>query len=257
MERFNMLSIRPYEKEAVRLAIIRAFSLKPRYSNYYGRQLEEGDDYIETDSSLVLRKKEGDFYRIYIMSVSRADVVDILKKLPGVNVLNIPAKNDIPEWKTLMQSAGFNMISMYERYYNKKVKERKNAQAINYATQEQTEVIYALFQNHFSLYTDYLPAKDELAGLVEQGKVIVNYSEGQVCGAFVYELEGRKCYLRAWYDRGENGLKLLFDVYCIMHLKNISYAYFWVNSTNTNVKKIHELLGAVPDGLKDYTFIKK
>ena len=41
-----------------------------------------------------------------------------------------------------------------------------------------------------------------------------------------------------------------------MHLKNISYAYFWVNSTNTNVKKIHELLGAVPDGLKDYTFIK-
>lgn len=91
-----MLNMRPYEKEAVRLAIGRAFSLKPRYSNYYGRQLEEGDDYVETDSSLVLRKKEGDFYRIYIMSVSQADVVDILKKLPGVNVLNIPAKTISP-----------------------------------------------------------------------------------------------------------------------------------------------------------------
>ena len=256
MERFNMFNIRPYDKEAVHLAIARAFSLKPRYSNYYGCQLGEGDDYIETDSSLVLRKKEGDFYRVYIMSVSQAEVVDILKLIPGVNVLNIPAKNDIPEWKTLMQCAGFDMISMYERYYYKKVKERKNAQTINYATQEQTEVIYALFRSHFSAYTDYLPAKDELAALVEQGNVIVNYSEGRVCGAFIYEPEGRKCYLRAWYDEGENGLKLLFDVYCIMHLKNISYAYFWVNSTNTNVKKIHELLGAVPDGLKDYTFIK-
>lgn len=257
MVRSDVLNIRQYEQEAVHSAILRAFSLNPRYSNFYGCRLEEGDDYIETESSLILRKKEGDFYRIYVMSVSEAEVIDMLKKLPGVNVLNIPAKNDIPEWKAIMLSAGFDPIGIYERYYYKKVKERKNARGINYATPEHVEAIYALFRNHFSLYTDYLPTKDELAGLVNQGNVIVNYSEGEVCGAFVYETEGRKCYLRAWYDRGENGLKLLFDVYGIMYLKHISYAYFWVNSTNTNVKKIHELLGAVPDGLKDYTFIKK
>lgn len=257
MVRSDTLNIRQYEQEAVRLGLLRAFSLKPRYSNYYGSRLEEGDDYIETESSLILRKKEGDFYRIYVMSVSEAEVIDILKKLPGVNILNVPAKSDVSEWKAMMQSAGFEYVSVYERYYYKKVKERKNAESINYATPEQVEAICTLFRNHFSLYTDYLPAKDEMAALVKRGNVIVNYSEGELCGAFVYETEGRKCYLRAWYDRGENGLKLLFDVYCIMYLKGISYAYFWVNSTNTNVKKIHELLGAVPDGLKDYTFIKK
>lgn len=80
MEQSKKLNIKQYEKESVRSSIIRALSLKPHYSNYYGQQLDEGDDYIETDCSLVLRKKEKGFYRIYIMSISQKDVVDILKK---------------------------------------------------------------------------------------------------------------------------------------------------------------------------------
>lgn len=257
MEQSKKLNIKQYEKESVRSSIIRALSLKPHYSNYSGQQLDEGDDYIETDCSLVLRKKEKGFYRIYIMSISQKDVVDILKKIPDVNIFNIPTKDDISIWCDLLEQAGYENISMYERYYYKKVKVRKNIQEINYAKPNHLDVIYSLFHSHFSLYTDYLPTREELADLIDRGYVIVNYLDGDICGAFVYNLEGRKCYLRAWYDKSENGLKLLFDIYCIMHSKNISYAYFWVNSINTNVKKIHELLGAVPDGLKDYTFKKK
>lgn len=252
-----MCSIKQYQKEEVQNAVLRFFSLKPQFLNYYGQPLEDIVDYVETESSLVLRKKEGHFFRVYIMSVFQADVVDILKGLPDINVLNIPAKNNIPEWNVLMELAGYKNISVYERYYYKKVRVRKDLRNVNYASNEQADEIYSLFGNHFSLYTDYLPNKNELLKLIAKRSVVVNYKDEKLCGAFVYELKGQKCYLRAWLDHGENGLKLLLDVFSIMYSQNISYAYFWVNSTNVNVKKIHELLGAIPDGLKDYTFIKK
>jgi hypothetical protein len=92
--------------------------------------------------------------------------------------------------------------------------------------------------------------------LIEQKNVIINATGKTIQGAFIFSIEGKKCYFRAWIDKSNHSLKLLFDVYNIMITKNLGYAYFWVNAKNKKVRSIHQLLGAKPDGLNDYTFIK-
>lgn len=249
--------VRPYHPEKVAAAIDRLYRLRPVYSNYFGQSIDDRGDYIETESTLVLRKAEENFYRVYALSSSSEGLVNVLKNLPGVNVLNVPTKESIQTWQAILQQSGFEYLATYERYYYKQVRKVRNDTPINYAVPEQTEEIHALFHSNFSPYTGYLPSKRELEELISKREVVVNFdADGRLCGAFIYELKGRKCYMRAWYDNGGNGLKLLFDVYCIMNLHQIAYANFWVNSANTGVKRIHELLGAVPDGLKDYTFVK-
>lgn len=253
-----MMELKKIQKEEVCRCIKRMYTLKPQYSNYFNQPLEDEDLYYETDHSFVLLKNvDGKYSRIYLLSDEFNDISIILKNLKGVNVINIPSKGDIADWEKLMTFSGFRKIGVYERFYNTNIKKRGSLENICYAMPERERDVYKLLHDHFLSYVDYLPSHAELSELIEKKQVLVNYDEGAVCGTFIFELEGRKCYFRAWIDHGRNGLKLLFDVYNIMCEKEKSYAYFWVNSTNENVKSIHRLLGAQPDNLKDFTFIKE
>lgn len=246
------------QKEEACASIQRMYTLKPLYSNYFNQSLDETDLYCSTEHSFVLLKKqEGLYSRVYLLSDNIDDISTILKALKGTYVVNIPSKGDILDWERLMHISNFQKLATYERFHNTQVKKRGNLENIRFATMEQERGIQDLFYNYFSPYIDYLPTCAELQQLIKQKQVIVNYEKDLLCGAFIFSIEGRKCYFRAWIDNGQNGLKLLFDVYNIMYEKKIAYAYFWVNVKNENVKSIHKLLGAQSDNLKDYTFLKQ
>ena len=118
-------------------------------------------------------------------------------------------------------------------------------------------ILKLIYNGEFSFYTDYLPTREEIVNMISNRQVVVNKCDNKVLGVIIYTIEGRKCYLNLWMDYSGEGLFLLFDIYNIMVEKSLKYAYFWVNSTNKKVIKIHKLTGATPDGVSDYTFLKK
>ena len=234
------------------------YSLKPVYSNYYNQPLTIDDCFYKANETLIIIKTNEGYNRAIVMSNNPQEAAEMLRALPGINVINIPSKGDISIWTNLFTAANYEKIGVYERYNYTKVKSSLNNVA-TFAQSNQCEEIYNLFyeSGFFSPYMDYLPTRSELYEWICQKKVIVHELDGKIYGAFMFSIEGKKCYFRAWIDKSNNGLKLLFDVYNIMYKNGLSYAYFWVNSENKNVKSIHQLLGAKPDGLKDYTFIKQ
>lgn len=253
------MEITKIDIETVKEYIKHMYSLKPKYCNYFNQQISTEDLFCKTDHSLMILKSDNGYQRVFIMSVSFEDAVQLLSSLKGIHVVNIPSKGDISDWQNLVTVSGFEKMAIYERYSNTQIKKLCSTEKIVYAGLNQEKDIYDLFHesNFFSRYTDYLPSHSELKQLIEQNRVIINERNGNITGAFIFSIEGIKCYFRAWIDKNKEGIKLLLEVYSLMYEKGVSYVYFWVNSENMNVKSIHQLLGAKPDGLKDYTFIKK
>jgi len=230
------------------------------YSNYFGQSFDAGDRYLETEHTFILAKPSDNFYRLFLSSNDREEAIALLKSMKGINVINLPSKKEINGWVQFMADALYENIAIYERYFYNEFWQGGTLDQINFAKPDQVGKIYDLLYGHegFSLYTDYLPSKEELNQLIEDGFIIVNKSSGLLTGALLFKIEGKKCYLRAWIDKNhKEGSKLLFDIHTIMREKGITYAYLWVNSENKRVKSMHQFLGAKPDGLKDYTFIKR
>lgn len=236
----------------------RIYDLNPIYSNYLNQAIDETDFFYASNCSFILVKEIEDKYRrIYLMSNDLEDSIRILRSLEGICILNMPTEGDITVWKKLMENSEFELLGVYERFYNTNIHSFSNSKNISYAILEQEPIIYDLFQDYFSFYMDYPPTHEELRHLITQKNVIVNYEGTSLCGAFVFELKGKKCYLRLWRDTGKDGLKLLLDFYTLAAEKGIDYIYFWVNSENLKVKKMHKLLGAQQENVKDYSFIKR
>ncbi len=227
-------------------------------SNYFGVKESDDHEILVSAHTLLLRKKEHDFQRLFLLSSDEAELVALLKTLDDEDyVLNIPTKKGIGQWEQVLSDAGFTFLAQYDRYYNREI-EYRESDIGTFATEEDAdEILGLLYVDEFSIYTDYLPTKEELMEMIKAERVLVNKEDGHVLGVLIFTLEGKKCYLNIWIDRSKNGLYLLFDVYNIMVEKGVSLAYFWVRSDNKKIIKLHKLTGAVPDGLSDYSFIKQ
>jgi len=237
------------------------YSRRSVLSNYYGQPVEENDKYFETNSTFVLAKPVRDFNRIYVASNDKKELVEILSSLEGTNVINFPTKGDIRDIEAIMTECGYEQIGVYERFvYNvKNITEYNDVSKIELAQAGDEEQIYNLYATWqgFDFYTGYLPTHEEIESLVKNKSILVNKNDEKVTGVFIFEPQGRKYYLRLWIDICKQGLILLKNVFGIMKQNNIDFAYLWASSENKRVISLHQSFGATPDGLKDYTFIKK
>lgn len=232
------------------------FGKKILLSNFFYKVDTEVCDIFTGNNTVLIRVNEYDFYRTYVQSADLNELVDILKTLDkNKYVINIPSKKPIDDWKRVFDKAGFKNIGIYNRYYTTKLKYRKSG-AGAFADPMDLTVVDNLLKGYFSLYTDYLPTKKQLQSMIENKQVLVSRNDNnEIKGVLIYTLEGKKCYFNAWIDFSGNGLFLLYKGYNIAAEHGIGYVYFWVNSTNTDVINLHKMMGAVPDGLVDYTYI--
>lgn len=228
------------------------------FSNFYGVADVDKCEIAELADTILVRKQENSFYRLYVCSSNFEELKRALNELLGdTYLLNIPTKTTIDDWLRLFEGTGFHFLAKYDRYYNKHIEYRESEIGV-LATSHDIDAVYELIYNGiFSKYTDYLPSKIELSNMIRNDQVIINKVANRVLGVIIYTIEGRKCYLNLWIDHSGDGLYLLFDVYNIMVKKGLTYAYFWANSLNKKVIKIHTLTGAKPDGISDYSFIKQ
>ena len=227
-------------------------------SNFYGVDDEDICDIYLGKNSVVVRKHEYDFYRIYLQTADLEEAKMILQNLGDSSyIVNIPSKKPIPEWYDILELSGFENIGQYNRYFNTNVKVRKGACG-EFATMDNLESIDNILKTHFSLYTDHLPTQKQLSVMIANHQVLVSRDEnGEVKGTLIFTFQGKKCYYNAWIDFSGKGLFLLYKAYNIAVEHGIHYVYFWVNSINTEVIRLHQMMGAKFDGLVDYSFLKK
>ena len=228
-------------------------------SNFYGLTAGFEYDYCIASNSIVIRKHENDYYRLFVLSTDPTELEAVLKPLEEEYVINIPSRKTIDEWIDVLKNSGFEYYSTYSRYCNTKIATmKKHKTSLNiHASIENLEEIYLLLTETFSPYTGHLPTKEELGEMIRNQQVMIDkYPDGHVCGVNIHTITGVTGYGNAWVDKGDRAVELLLDMYNEMIDKGVKRHTFWVNDSNIGVAKTHIRMGAKPDGLKDYTFIK-
>ena len=236
---------------------VRKKAIKPLYYNFYDAKPSNHYGIFELENTTLVRKEDNGFYRLYICSSDSEELSSCLLALKeSIYAINIPSKKDISYWREILEKSGFAYYARYDRYYNTQIEKRESDVGVIATNEDADGILNLIYNGEFSVYTDYLPTRKEIIDMISNRQVIINKRNDKVLGVIIYTIEGRKCYINLWIDYSGEGLFLLFDVYNIMVEKGLKYAYFWANSTNKKVIKIHKLTGATIDGVSDYTFLK-
>lgn len=211
----------------------------------------------KTDDSLLIRKREHNFYRLFVCSNNDADIKKSLNSLyDDIYLLNIPTKEDIMESKSLLYDCGFELCGVYKRFYNKSIVHRDEVCGA-FAHPDDFDDIKAMLYETFSTYTDYIPEDEELLSMISNRQVLVNrYENGRVGGFVIFTIEAARGYINVWLDKTGNGIPLMNKTYNVFEENGVKYVNFWINSQNRNVIVLHRMMGAKSDGLIDYTFLK-
>lgn len=231
-------------------------SFKYTWNNYFGIDLHDVECYLQNDI-LVLKKSFGDYSRIYLMTNSEIELIDVLKTLPKNSIINIPSRKGIDIWKTVFERSGYSPLAVYRRYVYTTYK-KGNSRNIHYAKLSDIEYLLRDLNHFFSPLTGHLPNKMQLTKFVKNENIVVDrdLQTGEIKGALCFDISGKRCELLFWFHYGGNGLALLYNVFYLCHEKGVKNILFWVNDDNISTIGIHKMLGAKEDGLVDYLFNK-
>lgn len=223
-------------------------------SNYISLDLDN-TEYHRTEFSLLIRKSYSNFSRLYFLSKNINDLKNILHKVQPVSVINIPTRSDITIYDELLTASGYNLYKVFETYYNNNIRGFDIFRE-HFACEEDIERVKYLLYSNLNVYTDHLPNDDDLLKMIQSKQVLVNYENNEICGVFIFSIQGKKCYFNFWVDIGKNGLFLIYNMYNYLKYMDINYAYLWVDNANKKVIGMHKLMGCKPNGDQDYIYVK-
>jgi hypothetical protein len=232
------------------------FSQKLIFNNYFGIDLSDVE-IVKTSKSLIIRKPFVGFHRIYVLSVDESDLISVLKDIPVDHAVNIPTKKDITLLEEILLKGGFSKFASYERYRNVK-KFVKSGELIDYyANPSDFDEIKAGLHSVFSPVTGWLPDDNALGVMIENKQVMINRDDQGLSGIIIYTINNKKADLNAWVGWRGQGIYLFLNMFNLLAEKEVRIANAWINQINSSVKKMYKIMGFKPDGLKDYTYLKK
>lgn len=246
----------PLTSEGLKDIIDKACITKHAFSNYFGVDLNDAK-YYGDEGNLFLVKPYTGFSRVYLMANDGDEIKRVLASLPTNSCINIPSKKGIDAWLPILNEAGYTQIATYQRYGYLNYR-KGNDRNLHFAELQDLRIIEKELHSFFSPLTGHLPNTEELTQMIEEKQIVVNRNEdGQVNGALCHQIKGKRAELPFWFDKGGNGLSLLFNVFYLCHQAEVRQIMFWVNDENTDTIAIHKMLGAKTDGLVDYIFNKE
>ena len=242
-----------FATDGIKEVIDRACLKKHAFSNYFGIDLDRVKYYGDEENLFLIKPYEG-YNRVYLMANDERLVRKVLPALPHNSCINVPSRRGIDGWETILSESGYKQIATYHRYGYANYR-KGNERCLDFAEQQDLDLIERELHSFFSPLTGHLPETAELAKMIEEKQIVVNRDEsGQVNGALCYQIKGNKAELPFWFDKGGDGLSLLFNVFYLCHKSDVRQILFWVNDLNTNTIAIHTMFGAKADGLVDYIF---
>ncbi len=235
------------------------FNGKVIFTNSFGLDSKCCYEMMLREHTLLYRLPENNYYRLYLVSSDQEELLSILKSLESNYVINIPTKKSIDDWDKVLTESGFEYYTTYSHYLNLTIPtmEKKVTATCAFAKPHELRQVYDLLYRNFPIYAAHLPNEEELTKMIEENRVIADYDEnGIVCGVNIFTITGTTAYGNGWVDEGEGGLEIFLNMFNIFIDNGIKRFVFWVRDGNKRVIKMHKLMGANPDGLKDYTYIK-
>lgn len=234
--------------------LVNSFCLKKHLlSNYFG--IDNNDiEYYYSESTFLIKSNYEGYSRIYLMSDNINETQELLTQLPANCVINIPSRKGVDEWNHALKGGGYQPLATYHRYVYSNYRKGSDKK-LTFSTEDDIPEIIKNLNDTFSPLTGHLPDEVYLKELINNKAIVVNRNEeGVVNGALCFIIKGKRCELPFWFDKGGNGLSLLYNVFFLCHQKDIRNIFFWVNDANTDTIGIHKLLGAKEDGMVDYIF---
>jgi len=230
--------------------------------NYFGQTIEKDDKYFETNDTFILAKPVRDFHRIYVASNDKKELVEILSNLEGTNVINFPTKGDIRDVEAIMTESGFEQISVFDSFLLNVEKlefSTVDISTITVATEQDVDEIYNLYSSwkDFNPYIDWLLTHKELKELVGNKTVLINKQDGKILGTTIFSINKKIFRWHLLIDLSGNAIKLVAAMLVIARENGTKFFRSWVNILNEKSNKFNTRLGAIPDGLRDYTYIKR
>lgn len=232
---------------------------KSLYSNFFGLQGFGSYEYFESEHTFVIRKRENDFYRLYLMSDNKEDAQSVLSK-QGYSVFNIPTKKEIEEeFLNILSNAGYSLLATYQRMVKILGGDYEDFDGVFPSATDDTN-IYNLLYSSFDPIVSYLPDMNKVKEMIEKKQILVNYDESnKINGLIMWSIEGKVCNFHGWVSSADAGssLSLFINAHNYISINGIKRSNLWVNENNLSAKRIYEMLDYKYDGLKDYTFIKR
>lgn len=255
MIHFEILQI-----DALRKKVADYSSKRVLYNNYFMNSLE-GMLCAEGKETLLLKLPCEGFNRIYFMSNDKEELINMLKEMTSNDAVNIPTKKEInKDMQSILLDSGYSLLAVYERLY-KNTNEARGEFEDDYAVPSDCKQIKELMEKQlFSPISDTIATEEEINEMIANKRALVNRDEnGYVNGVLLFSIEGKRCNYRAWVSTAPAGetLFLFYNAFNLMAELGIDKSTIWVRSNNVKPRKIYLSWGYQPDGLKDYTYVKK
>ncbi len=255
-----MLQFDSIQIDGLKQKIAEHTAKKVQFNNYFMNSLE-GMLFAEGEDTLLLKLPCEGFNRIYFISNNKEELTNMLSYLTSEDAINIPSKKEISEdMQAILSISGYTLLATYERLF-RNTNETRGEFEDDFAVPSDCKQIKELMEtNLFSPISDIIATENEIKEFIANKEALVNRDEnGNVNGVLLFSIDGKKCNFRAWVSTAPIGesLFLYLNAFNYLGKLGIEKSTIWVRSDNERPKKIYLSWGYQPDGLKDYTYVKK
>lgn len=127
------------------------------------------------------------------------------------------------------------------------------------AVQDNTDKILTILTDTFDPYYSWLPTKEFLIELIDEGLVFCAEKRGEIIAVTCFQKVGRNgiySYLLAVVpELRSSGIGYMLWQYALSHFRDCHNFTSWADDTNIPSIHLHEVAGFTLDGLKDYVLV--
>ena len=227
-------------------------------------------DFYEDENGIAFLINDKDVYRAYFACNKASSLQKLLSKMPTHTGVEIIGKSLDSITKEALEKSGYSNFTTYLRACNTNLKETfdknipdkfKNVDYRAYvqnATLKEMEQIYELLYGTFTPLTSHLQNEEELKEDIKNNKVRISIEDTKVIAILTYDQKGKKLYMEHAINQGRSILmhSLYFSVLEDAVIDGVNFVYTWMREDNDRVLAFAKRYGIVPDGIKNYVYIK-
>lgn len=185
--------------------------------------------------------------------------VEIIDRELNSMVSEVLGRIGFEHFATYLRASNKDLVVTYDKNIPDRFQNIKYEEYARLATLEDVDQIYCLLYETFNPLTSHLQNIEELRNDILRKGVRISVNRGMVEALLTYKFQGKKLYMEHMVNRGESILmhSLYFPVlkYAVEH--NVNYAYTWMRDDNGRALAFAKRYGIIPDGIRNYVFIKK